>query len=127
MKLIAGVGQRGLGGAVALAAVLVIGSAVAHALLENASPPVGGAVPASPPELVITFSEAVEPLFSTIEVHDANGVRVDSGKPHAAPDDARKLMLRLPRLPPGTYTVVWRVTSVDTHKTEGRFDFTVAP
>jgi copper resistance protein C len=36
-------------------------------------------------------------------------------------------MVDLPRLPPGTYTVVWHVTSVDTHKTEGRFDFTVVP
>jgi copper resistance protein C len=32
----------------------------------------------------------------------------------------------LPKLPPGTYTVNWHVTSVDTHKTEGNYTFTVA-
>ena len=42
-------------------------------MLERASPPVGGEVNASPPELDITFSEGVEPLFSTIELHDTDG------------------------------------------------------
>jgi methionine-rich copper-binding protein CopC len=27
----------------------------------------------------------------------------------------------------GVYTVLWHATSVDTHKTEGHFTFTVAP
>jgi len=30
-------------------------------------------------------------------------------------------------LPPGIYTVIWHVTSIDTHKTEGRYQFTVGP
>ena len=34
-------------------------------------------------------------------------------------------IVELPRLSPGTYTVIWHVTSVDTHKTEGNFKFTV--
>ena len=32
---------------------------------------------------------------------------------------------RLLNLPPGTYTVSWRVVSVDTHPTEGRFQFSI--
>jgi methionine-rich copper-binding protein CopC len=35
------------------------------------------------------------------------------------------LSVQLPKLVPGTYTVSWHVTSVDTHKTEGNFQFTV--
>jgi methionine-rich copper-binding protein CopC len=31
----------------------------------------------------------------------------------------------LKALPPGTYQVHWRVLSVDTHKTEGNFSFSV--
>jgi methionine-rich copper-binding protein CopC len=31
----------------------------------------------------------------------------------------------LPPLAPGTYTVIWRVLSVDSHITEGRFTFRV--
>jgi hypothetical protein len=41
------------------------------------------------------------------------------------PDNNRVLIIQLPKLPPGTYTVIWHVTSVDTHKTEGNFKFTV--
>jgi methionine-rich copper-binding protein CopC len=112
---------------IAAIALMAASPAFSHALLERASPPVGSTVSGSPPELAITFSEHVELLFSTIEFRDAHNVRVDIDKPHAAPGDARKLIVALPRLPPGTYTVFWRVISVDTHKTEGRFTFTVVP
>ena len=101
--------------------------AFAHAFLERASPSVGSEVPVSPPELSITFTEGVEPLFSTIELHDANGVAASTGKPHVAPDNNRRMIIELPELPAGTYTVIWRATSVDTHKTEGSYQFTVSP
>ena len=100
--------------------------AFAHAFLERASPPVGSEVANSPPELSITFTEGVEPLFSTIEVRDATGAAVSTGKPHVSQDNNLRLILELPKLPPGTYTVIWHATSVDTHKTEGHYQFTVA-
>ena len=34
---------------------------------------------------------------------------------------------RIPDLPPGTYKVIWRVLSVDTHRTQGDFTFRVGP
>jgi copper resistance protein C len=37
------------------------------------------------------------------------------------------LAVALPRLGAGAYTVIWHVTSVDTHKTEGRYQFTIGP
>lgn len=109
----------------ALAMLSIASPAFAHAFLERASPPVGSALAVSPPELSITFTEGVEPLFSTIELRDANGAAVSTGKPHVAPDNNRRLTIDLPKLPPGTYTVIWHATSVDTHKTEGRYQFTV--
>jgi len=60
-------------------------------------------------------------------VQDANGARVDDGTAHSAGNDGKDLAVGLNKLAPGKYTVIWHVTSVDTHKTEGRFDFTVAP
>ncbi len=86
----------------------------------------GSEVAASPPELSITFTEGVEPLFSTIQVDGPNGAAIATGKPHVAPDSDRRLVVELPKLAPGTYTVIWHVTSVDTHKTEGSYAFTVA-
>jgi methionine-rich copper-binding protein CopC len=113
------------GALIGLAVLLPAPPAFAHAFLERASPPVGSEVAASPPELSITFTEGVEPLFSTIEVRGPNGAVIAAGKPHIAPDGNRQLTVTLPKLPPGTYAVNWHVTSVDTHKTEGKYTFTV--
>ena len=115
----------------ALAATLAlcghISAAQAHAHLRTAVPAVGGTVPASPPAVAITFSEGVEPRFSTIEVQDAAGQRVDRNDVHTAPTDNKVLSVGVPQLAPGTYTVVWHATAVDTHKTEGAFQFTIKP
>ncbi|HEY1935490.1 MAG TPA: copper resistance protein CopC [Acetobacteraceae bacterium] len=101
--------------------------AYAHAFLQRSNPPVGSDLPASPSAVTITYTEGVEPDFSTIEVQNAQGARVDEGHPHLLNGEQRKLSVNLPKLPPGKYTVTWHVTSVDTHKTEGRFHFTVGP
>lgn len=55
--------------------------AFAHAFLDRASPAVGSEVSGSPPALSLTYTEPVEPLFSTVHVTDASGARVDEGKP----------------------------------------------
>ena len=113
--------------AVALALCGHAGAAQAHAHLRTAAPAVGGTVQASPPEVAITFTEGVEPRFSTVEVQDAAGKRVDKDDVHTAPTDNKVLSVGVPQLAPGTYTVTWHATAVDTHKTEGSFDFTVKP
>lgn len=113
--------------ALALALCGRAGAAHAHAHLRTAAPAVGGTVQASPPEVALTFTEGVEPRFSTIEVQDAAGRRVDKADVHAAPADRKILGVGLPQLAPGTYTVTWHATAVDTHKTEGTFQFTVRP
>jgi hypothetical protein len=110
-----------------LCAVGFAGVAEAHALLQSAVPPVGGTVSTPPSQVAITFSEAVEPAFSVIEVKDSAGKRVDSGKPHTAPNSGNILIVDLQPLTPGSYAVTWRATSVDTHKTQGSYKFTVAP
>jgi copper resistance protein C len=100
-------------------------AAHAHAFLERAVPPVGSDVLGPPHQIVLTFTEGVEPLFSTIELRDAHGSVVPTGKPHTSPNNDRQLVIDLPTLPTGGYTVVWHATSVDTHKTEGSYRFTV--
>ena len=113
--------------AAALALCGHVAAAQAHAHLRTAAPAVGGTVQASPTEVAITFTEGVEPRFSTIEVQDAAGRRVDRNDVHTAPGDNKTLGVGVPQLAPGTYTVVWHATAVDTHKTEGKFQFTVRP
>ena len=102
-----------------------LSSAGAHAFLEHASPAVGSRVAAPPATLDLSFTEGVGPHFSSVAILDPSGQAVRTGQLRAA-HDGRNLVVPLPPLPPGTYTVVWHVTSQDTHKTEGRFNFTVA-
>jgi copper resistance protein C len=97
-------------------------AAYAHAFLDHASPLVGSTVATAPRELALTFTQNLEAAFSSVQVTDANGGRVDSGKPQISGNTMR---VGLESLPQGTYRVRWHVLSVDTHKTEGSFTFQV--
>ena len=113
------------------AAIVLLGlapvMAQAHAQLERAVPPVGSTVRAAPAELELDFSEGVEPRFSSFVVSGAAGEAVHAGAVHTAPGQAGHVLVPVGQLAPGTYTVTWHVVSVDTHKTQGTYRFTVAP
>ena len=108
-------------------AVLQAGPAAAHALLDEAEPPVGGAVQGSPAEIRLHFNEQVEPTLSGIQLLAADGTGVELGKVGLDPADPAVLRVSVPKLAPGTYKVVWRAVATDTHVTEGDYTFTVAP
>jgi methionine-rich copper-binding protein CopC len=101
--------------------------ALAHAFLNQAAPPVGGTVPASPKEIRLTFSEGIEPRFSGIELATGDGRTVATGASAVDPANGKQLVLGLPPLAPGRYRVHWHVVSVDTHRTEGEYSFVVEP
>lgn len=111
--------------AIAGVAMLCAGQASAHAFLQSATPAVGSTVASAPSQVVIGFTEGVEPRFSSIAVQDASGAAVQTGSVHQAGDDTH-LAIGLKALPPGAYKVIWHATSTDTHKTQGSFTFTVA-
>ena len=100
-------------------------TASAHAFLDHADPKVGSTITAAPAELKIWFTQELEPAFSIIEVHDAQNQQVDKKDTHLDDKDKTLLIVSLSTLPPGTYTVAWHVVSVDTHKTQGHFEFTI--
>ena len=106
----------------ALLAATASTGARAHAFLDHAEPRVGSTVPNAPRELVLVYTQNLEPAFSSVEVSDANGARVDLGKPRIS---ASTMRVGLKQLPPGTYRVRWQVLSVDTHTTQGSFTFHV--
>jgi methionine-rich copper-binding protein CopC len=118
--------SAGVGALVAAGPVLAP-AALAHAYLSRAVPAVGSTVSAPPTEVDCRFTEELEPRFSTIEVQDAAGKRVDAGNMHLAPKDAKEMVIGVDHLAPGVYKVIWHAVSVDTHHTQGSFTFTVAP
>ena len=108
--------------------IVVTGSArlEGHAFLKRAEPSVGSTVQTSPGEVRIWLSEKIDPALSTIQVFDASGKQVDKNDLH--PDRSNQSTLRVSLLPlhAGTYKVVWRVVSTDTHVTKGNFTFRVS-
>jgi methionine-rich copper-binding protein CopC len=105
-----------------LFAVLVPSAARAHAHLDHGTPAVGSTVATPPRELTLTFTQNLEPAFSAVEVTDGGGARVDTGTPQVS---GNIMSVGLKPLTPGTYDVRWNALSIDTHKTEGSFTFTV--
>jgi methionine-rich copper-binding protein CopC len=83
-------------------------AAQAHAFLDHASPLVGSTVPAAPHEVALTFTQNLEPAFSSVEVMGGNTMHIG-----------------LKAIGPGAYRVRWHALSVDTHTTEGSFTFHV--
>jgi methionine-rich copper-binding protein CopC len=110
----------------ALASLLLATTlAEAHAHLDHASPRVGSTVKAAPREVTLTFTQKLEPAFSRIEVRDASGARVDTGKATFSKTNPVEMQIAVKPLKAGTYRVFWHALSVDTHMTEGNFSFRV--
>ena len=93
-------------------------------ILTTQAPTVGSTVAQAPKEVVLWFTNQLEPAFSSIDVRDEKGAAVTSGKA-ALGGDRTQLRVPLKALPAGTYKVIWRVLSVDTHRTQGDFTFRV--
>jgi methionine-rich copper-binding protein CopC len=118
---------RGTVAAVGASFLFLPFAALAHAHLDHASPAVGSTVAQPPTEVSLWFTEALEAKFSTVEVIDAQRRPVQAGPATLARDNTAQLRVPLKPLEPGTYTVIWRVLSVDTHRTQGDFTFRVGP
>jgi hypothetical protein len=97
-------------------------AARAHAFLDHASPLVGSTVPTAPHEVVLTFTQNLEAAFSTAQVTDSSGARVDQGKAQVS---GNTMTVALKSIGSGSYKVHWHALSVDTHSTEGTFTFHV--
>jgi methionine-rich copper-binding protein CopC len=111
---------------ISLAFVLNAAQAFAHAQLEKATPAVGGTV-ASVSEIRLEFSEGVEPKFSKVSVTGPSGA-VPLGAGKTEPSNQAVLIVPIAKpLSAGAYTVHWQAVSVDTHHTQGTFEFTVKP
>jgi hypothetical protein len=98
--------------------------AFAHAFPQHLEPGAGATFKASPSRVVLTFSEKLEPVFSGVAVTDSFGRSVAAG---AVVIRGNSMVVPLRPLTPGNFRVVWHVVSVDTHRTEGAYGFTVKP
>jgi copper resistance protein C len=102
--------------------LLTIVALLAMAFLDHATPLVGSTVSAAPHEVSLSFTQNLEPAFSSVTVTDASGAQVSQGKAQISGNTMR---VGLKALGPGSYRVRWHALSVDAHTTEGSFTFHV--
>jgi copper transport protein len=102
--------------------------AAAHALLTRAVPAIDGTVARSPGQILLTFSEPVDPTLSLVQIVDAHGRPAPGvSRSQAVPGDQQALRIVLAAtLPHGVYTVDWRtVSALDGHVAGGAYAFGV--
>jgi methionine-rich copper-binding protein CopC len=99
--------------------------AMAHSMLVKAEPPRRAVLAQAPAQVRLWFNEEIEGDYASLVVLDAEKHPVTEIKPALAPDDRKSIVLPLPALTPGKYSVKFRVLSVDGHVVESYFDFTI--
>ena len=106
-----------------LLALIFAQRAEAHATLVRSTPPAGATLDAAPKELVLEFSEDLDPGFSTVQLLNSSNQVVNPGPGAIDPATPRVLRLALGALPKGGYIANWRVRSVDSHVSQGTVPF----
>lgn len=114
-----------VGAVVAIVVSLPAASALAHSMLVKAEPPRRAILTKPPTQIRLWFNEEIEGDYASLVVLDAEKHPVTEVKPQLAPDDPKSIVLPLPDLASGKYSVKFRVLSVDGHVVESSFDFTV--
>ena len=99
--------------------------ALAHSMLVKAEPPRRAVLAKAPGQVRLWFNEDIEGDYASLAVLDADKHPVTDAKPTLASDDPKSIVLPLPELAPGKYSVKFRVLSVDGHVVDSAFDFTV--
>jgi copper resistance protein C len=118
--------RRGMAGAAMVMVMYVHAApALAHSMLIKAEPPRRAVLAKAPTQVQLWFNEEIEGDYASLVVLDAEKHPVTEIKPQLAPDDRKSIVLPLPELTPGKYSVKFRVLSVDGHVVESYFDFTV--
>ena len=96
-----------------------------HAYLVKSSPTRRAVLSNPPARVALWFNERLEAQFSQLSIWNAEGQQVDGGDVQVGPDDGKRLSVGIPTLPAGSYTVKYRVLSVDGHIVEAEFPFTI--
>jgi copper transport protein len=106
------------------ALIALPGVAGAHALLKSSTPAAGADLPAAPHQILMTFTEPPDPTLSLVTLVTSSGATVKTGKVQPVAGQPAQLLLPVPSIPNGVYTVNWRtVSKTDGHVVGGSFAF----
>jgi methionine-rich copper-binding protein CopC len=87
--------------------------------------PAPGSAISAPAEVSIVFSEHLSAQTSNIYVVSSSGTPVTRASASIDPDNRAHMVLPLPKLQAGTYSVHWVALGVDGRRTENEYRFRV--
>lgn len=99
----------------------------AHAIMVKSQPEQNATLTVSPKQVDVWFNDKVGSEYKAVAVIDSKGNRVDNKDVQQELLDGSHLYCTIPNLPADTYTVRYRVVSIDTHIVTGKFQFTIKP
>jgi methionine-rich copper-binding protein CopC len=105
--------------------LLWCGPALVHAKLTKSYPAERDTLAEPPEQVQLRFNKPVEAEFDPVKVYGQEGDRVDEEDARVSADDRKLLVRDLGELAEGSYTVQWRVASVDGHPIDGSYEFDV--
>lgn len=110
---------------VMLSLLFQVNSVMAHAALVKSDPPRRASLSSPPKQIQLWFNEQVEGSYASITVLDSKKNSMTENRPEVVLNDPKSIILNLPQMEPGRYTVRYRVMSVDGHIIESNFDFSI--
>jgi methionine-rich copper-binding protein CopC len=99
--------------------------AFSHAIMVKSQPEENATLTVSPKQIDVWFNDKVGSEYKALAVIDSTGARVDNKDVQQELLDASHVYCTIPTLPAGTYTIRYRVVSIDTHIVTGKFQFTI--
>lgn len=100
----------------------------AHAALERSEPARRATLSKAPKKIRLWFNERLEPAYASIKLYGDGGEKlIETPKAVVDATDTKLLEMDLPPLPPGQYTVKYRVLSVDGHTVDYGYTFKIEP
>lgn len=106
-----------------ISAVMFLPSVVGgHSYMELSSPAPGSTLEEAPTGVWVQFSEPIDTNLSQLRIENEVGDVIEAEQYSV---DNSSMTLRLPPLENGEYVVYWQILALDTHVTDGSFQFFV--
>lgn len=96
-----------------------------HAIMVKSQPEENVTLSSSPKQIDVWFNDKVGNEYKALAVIDSSGNRVDNKDAQQELMDPSHIYCTTQTLSPGTYTIRYRVVSIDTHIVTGKFQFTI--
>ena len=108
-----------------LSLLFQVNSVLAHATLVKSDPPRRASLSSPPKRIQLWFNEKIEGSYASVTVLDSKKKSITENNPEVVLDDPKSVILNIPQMEPGRYTVQYRVMSVDGHVIASSYDFSI--